>query len=365
MDRRAFLQAGVAALAFPGDLRVRSPLRARSADPAVGADVLDGQYPFGHVRRYGAMGNGVTDDTAAFARASGAIAAAGRGELTVNDGVYLIDADVDGGKGIRLPSNCVLRMTKGATLKAMPNSLARYGVVWLKDVVNLHVIGGRIQGERLSHSGRKGEWGMGVWMNSAKSCSVRQTVISDFWGDGICICSVDPVAGTECQDILLDGIHCDNNRRQGVSVVSAKRVRILNSRFTRTAGTPPSAGIDFEPDPGTAVVEDCTVTNCTFDDNVIGVQFVGPCRRVTVAGNQFRGNRSYGVYMIRDVQEGVVDGNMVLQEDDQTTGIHLEAVRGARVTNNVIRGAFKHAVGQHRASNNHLAGNQIVIDRAR
>ena len=365
MDRRAFLQASFAALSVPRDSRIRTLGYLAAPSTADEKGVLHGQYPFGHVRRYGAVGNGLVDDTAAFARATAAIASVGRGEVTVNAGTYLIDADVDAGKGIRLPSNCVLRMTSGATLKAKPNALARYGVVWLKDVVNSHVIGGRIKGERVSYSGRKGEWGMGVWMNSAKGCSVRQTTISDFWGDGVCVCSVDPIAGTECEDILLDGIHCDNNRRQGVSVVSAKRVRILNSLFTRTLGTPPSAGIDFEPDPGSAVVEDCVVRNCIFDDNMIGVQFVGPCRNVSVVNNQFRRNRSYGIYMIRDVRAGVVDSNTVVQADTRTTGIHLEAVNGARVTNNVIRGTFRHGVSEHRARNNHFAGNLIVIDPQR
>ena len=321
---------------------------------------VDPGYPVGHVRRYGATGNGIADDTAAFAQAANAIRTAGKGRVIVDDGTYLIDADVDGGRGIQLPSNCVLEMSSGATLRAKPNSLARYGIVCLNDVNNTHVIGGHIEGERGAHRGTAGEWGMGIWMNSARNCSVRGTTISDCWGDAVCICSVEPKSGTECQDIVLDSIKCDNNRRQGVSVVAARRVSILNSFFTRTSGTAPSAGIDFEPDVGSAVVEDCLVQNCTFGDNAIGVQVVGASRGVRVLKNRFRANRAVAVSLVRTGRESRVEDNTIAPADAASIGIHLEGSSGARVVNNTLRGTFRFDVREHESHGNDIARNVVI-----
>src|SRR3954470_24100583 len=210
MQRRDFLRAGLAGIGLPPLLRL-----------------ADQTYPVGHVRRYGAKGDGRTNDTAAFARATSAIAKVGSGQVVADAGTYLIDANIGAGGGIRLPSNCTLQLTKDATLQAIPNALTHYAVVYLEGVTNAHVVGGKIQGERDRHRGTAGEWGMGIWMNGARNCSARNTTISKCWGDGVYVGGVEPVAGRESTDILIDHVWCDENRRQGCSIVAAKGVRVL------------------------------------------------------------------------------------------------------------------------------------------
>lgn len=310
-----------------------------------------------HVRQFGALGNGRADDTAAFARATAAVAFSGGGSVLVDDGLYLIDADVDAGKGVRLSSHCTLQMTKGAVLRAIPNTLKRSAVVLMASVTDAHVVGGAIQGEREQHRGKEGEWGMGVWLTTAHQSSVRSTVISGCWGDGIYVGSDAPRAGTESTDIVISAVRCDQNRRQGVSVVAARRVQILNSRFMRTGGTAPSAGIDFEPDAGGAVVEDCLVDGCTIDDNLLGVQLVGPCRNVVIRRSHFHGNQKAGLTLVGDVGTCRVENNDVSQDDEGSSGILLDGAHGAHVTSNAVRGTFRNGILETRPGHNVLSRN--------
>ncbi len=51
----------------------------------------------------------------------------------------------------------------------------------------------------------------------------------------------------------------DANRRQGISLVSGRRIRIIDAKLTNTSGTAPSSGIDIEPNATTDVLEDIKV----------------------------------------------------------------------------------------------------------
>jgi hypothetical protein len=46
---------------------------------------------------------------------------------------------------------------------------------------------------------------------------------------------------------VLEGVVCDDHYRQGMSVISVVDLRVVNSTFSNTSGTPPAAGVDFEP----------------------------------------------------------------------------------------------------------------------
>jgi polygalacturonase len=72
-----------------------------------------------NIKDKGAKGDGREDDTAAIQAAIDEIAGTG-GTVVVPKGTYMVDAV---GKGrLALASNMTLKMSKGATLKAIPNS---------------------------------------------------------------------------------------------------------------------------------------------------------------------------------------------------------------------------------------------------
>ena len=56
----------------------------------------------------------------------------------------------------------------------------------------------------------------------------------------------------------------DSNRRQGLSVIKANGLLVLNSVFENTHGTRPSAGIDFEPDDESKEIVNVRVENSQF-----------------------------------------------------------------------------------------------------
>jgi hypothetical protein len=60
---------------------------------------------------------------------------------------------------------------------------------------------------------------------------------------------------------------CDNNYRQGISIISVDGLLVENSVFNNTWGTPPSSGVDIEPDSPEERIRDVVFRNCSFEDN--------------------------------------------------------------------------------------------------
>jgi hypothetical protein len=69
------------------------------------------------------------------------------------------------------------------------------------------------------------------------------------------------------KNILIRDVTCENNYRQGISVISATDLRIENCVFKNTWGTAPEAGIDFEPNYPEEKLSNCVVRTCRFEDN--------------------------------------------------------------------------------------------------
>jgi hypothetical protein len=84
------------------------------------------------------------------------------------------------------------------------------------------------------------------------------------WGDGIYV-----GAGTQgfCQDAPIEDFALDNNRRQGISVISAKTLTIRNGTIADTNGTPPQAGVDLEPNNDTEFLLDVVIENLHTETN--------------------------------------------------------------------------------------------------
>ncbi len=207
------------------------------------------------VRSYGATGNGVTLDHVAI---NAAITANPGRTIHLTPGpsgaaVYQIDADYLGGKGIRLNQpGTDLIIDPGVTIRVSPNGLARYAAITVT-APDCSVTGGSIVGDVGSHTGTTGEWGHGIDIqDGAHRFKVQGTRISKCWGDGIIVCDTQKSfdTGVKPADVSIIDVVCDGNRRQGLSIVTALRPRVVGGSFINTAGTAPEAGIDVEPNPG-------------------------------------------------------------------------------------------------------------------
>ena len=110
----------------------------------------------------------------------------------------------------------------------------------------------------------KSQHRMGVNIRGCNNVQVLGLTIRDTGGDGIYI-----GRGSRglCEGVVIKDVVCDNNYRQGISVISAKNLLIENSVFKNTSGTLPMAGIDFEPNQADERLEQIVVRNCVFDGN--------------------------------------------------------------------------------------------------
>lgn len=109
-----------------------------------------------------------------------------------------------------------------------------------------------------------GEWRMGIRMYGGSGNTVRGLTIRDTGGDGIYV-GASGATNTTIKDVV-----CINNKRQGISVISARNLLIDNCTLINTNGTAPAAGIDFEPNSDTDVLDNCTVRKCIFAGNAGG-----------------------------------------------------------------------------------------------
>ena len=90
----------------------------------------------------------------------------------------------------------------------------------------------------------------------------------DSGGDGVLVSSWTGIAYQRyCEYILLKDLWCDNNYRQGISVISAQHLRVENCWFSNTIGTAPQAGVDIEPNQPFQRLIDVVFDKCRFTGN--------------------------------------------------------------------------------------------------
>jgi hypothetical protein len=241
-----------------------------------------------NVKDKGALGDGQTDDTVAIQAAIDAIGGT-KGTVVVPKGIYLIDA-VD--NRLHLKDDMTLKLADGAVLKAIPNDAKKYSLLTISGVSNVWLIGGTLEGERDQHKGKSGEWGYGLRITKdAKHITVSDLVSKKMWGDGFYV--------QDAEDVSFCGVTADANRRQGLSIIQANGLLVLNSTFKNTNGTRPSAGIDFEPDKEEQDITNVRIIGSKFLDNAGGgIMVAGKKARVTkieMTRNVFRNNRPFVV----------------------------------------------------------------------
>jgi hypothetical protein len=229
-------------------------------------------------------------------------------------------------------------MDPDAELFVITNGATKYALLTIE--ADAEVSGGNITGDRLDHnysSGGSHEWGYGVKVVGDRA------KVSDMWigyctGDGI-IVSAD--------DVTLTRVISQRNRRQGMSVFDAKRLKLVSCKFVDTGdmegnpGTAPKAGVDIEPDSGAA--EDIEFHDCIFANNgtanlllwtrggttasITNVKVFGGSMSGAPNGIQVRGNNGAKITL-------AVDGCAIKRGSG--SGIRAETGAVVKVTNNTF-----------------------------
>ena len=306
--------------ALPALAAYIAPSRAR------GAAVLN-------VRNYGAIGDGVHDDTSAVQAAINALPADG-GTVFVPAGTYMIDAV----RNLRMRSKMHLQLDPAAKLVAIPNAAERSYVLNVYKVSDVEVSGGQIVGERDQHKGTTGEWGHAIMVRGSTRVTVRDIRLSRCWGDGLSIGGAAATTGTiPSEDVAVSNIVSTGNRRQAVTIGRSRGVKIYDSELSYTSGVKPGCGIDIEPDPdSTASTSGVRVENCWIHHNAgNGIQVYKTVLNVTIKACTIEYNEGYGVLLLNG-DSGYVVNNKIMH--NRLYGVSARsAAHGYQISSNTFR----------------------------
>lgn len=111
----------------------------------------------------------------------------------------------------------------------------------------------------------KAEWRMALAIRGCVNVKIEGLTLRDSGGDGIYVAGGGKL--TYSKDIQLKDVVCENNYRQGISVISVDGLFVEDSQFNNTWGTPPSSGVDLEPDSARELMKNVVFRNCSFKDN--------------------------------------------------------------------------------------------------
>ena len=213
--------------------------------------------------------------TTAFNNAITYINSLGGGTLQVPDGVYTIDPAI----GITLKDNVELRGSKNTVITCGEHNLTGYALLRVHNTSNVSISNIKVDGNRDGNSSLSGEWGMGISVRSAKHTTIRDVSLTNCWGDGLYVGRTnEPGADSFSDGLVLENIYADNNRRQGISIISLKNASFKNLYIKNTNGTAPEAGLDFEPNYADEWLHNIKVENIYTENNSgAGVQvYFGP-----------------------------------------------------------------------------------------
>lgn len=169
------------------------------------------------------------------------------GHFYFSKGVYSFDVPDDYDPAILdVQSNTTIVFDQESVLKLNEHNALRYKVLFIKDKENVKLINPTVDGSRTLNSSTDGEWGMGLSIVGSKNVYIDNGQFNNCWGDGIYIGRYGSNE-TKSTNIYLDNVVCDNNRRQGISVISVNGLYGRNVTLKNTNGTAPEAGLDFEP----------------------------------------------------------------------------------------------------------------------
>ena len=116
----------------------------------------------------------------------------------------------------------------------------------------------------------KSEFRHCISVNNSANVRIWGLRILDSGGDGIYLGGKSSAPGVHdggCHDITLQDLHIEGHMRQGMSVTFCDGLTVERCSFLNTHGTPPAAGIDFEPNGGYNRIRRIVLRDCVIGGN--------------------------------------------------------------------------------------------------
>lgn len=181
-------------------------------------------------------------------------------------GTYKIDAN----KSIIPKNGSEIKLDPRTRLTVIPTKHGSYRVFQIKNVENVKISGGSLVGDKYTHLGNIGEWGMGIEIRDSKNIFISDMNVDKMWGDAI---YVGTNGKNSTYNINLNNIRMNDNRRQGLTITSVNKLLANNIKATNTKGVKPASGIDIEPNNGSMVLKNIVLKNIkTLGNQGSGIQ---------------------------------------------------------------------------------------------
>jgi hypothetical protein len=301
---------------------------------------LSGLGLYVNIESFGAVSDGISDIKAAFYSAMDSVENAGGGTIVVPAGLWLSSRFAFWSR-----ENITLELSPGAILQII-DDLTEVNEPFIKFdgnstdgfTRNCHIVGygAIIKRNRTTLDYTDSEYRHGITFGYCQDCSVKGFSIEDTGGDGIYLRSVTGIEGYPINPLIQD-IQAKNNRRQGLSIISGKGIRIINFKSLNTNGTPPGAGIDIEPN------IDCYI----YDVNIVNLDTVanaGPSLQIYLANEPTDHKMSFNINGIRS--NGDYKTLIIKRCLDRTQPLSIN-INGLQGVNNPSNGIELNEIGSN------------------
>lgn len=174
--------------------------------------------------------------------------------------------------GLKLISNSTLYFPAKSVLKLSSSSKLGYQILNLTGISNVNIYFPVIEGDKYSHGGKGGEWGMGISIKASNNILIYGGKVSKCWGDGLYVGALNDVPS---KNVVIKNSIFDDNRRNGISIVSVVKCDVDNVVIANTFGAQPMAGLDIEPNDNIDAVTGININDIyTFNNGTCGILFM-------------------------------------------------------------------------------------------
>lgn len=277
-------------------------------------------------------------------------------KVKIHKGVYFFKLSKNQETGIYVRSNTSVDLEGELRLK--PNSFTSYHIVELTGN-NCSLTGsGVIVGDKMTHTGTSGEWGMGVEFSKAKNASISGITIKDCWGDCIYV-------GDESKNVIIENCFLDNGRRQGISITSADSVWIRDCVISNVSGTNPQYAIDVEPNKNkectNIYINNVQSVNCVGGFVISGIAENSIVKGVHLSNCTVRGaTQKYPIALF--MANDVTVENCDVDSDSEYT-VLIEKTTSVNALNNTFRAKGNKHFNKIQSKGLNIDNNQLVIKK--
>lgn len=188
-----------------------------------------------------------------------------------------------------VPNDIVIELEPGTVIQAVDTLLrsAPYErLIRIKNVKNVAVIGNGATFRMNKAAYTTGEQAHIFDISGSENVTIERVSANDSGGDGFYVGNYEATNPYSKNVVLRDCI-ANNNRRQGLSVISVDGFLAEGCRFTNTNGTAPKSGVDIEPNnnSGADVLKKVRFVGCSAEGND-GRGFLISLHRMTAANER-------------------------------------------------------------------------------